>query len=440
MNRKRIYVFAALLISTVLVIVLWRASDTQERETVASRNETTTSNQAVMSGGSPVPPGPSQAGSGSVDETHKDEVRQGLETIFEGLKKMGAKEVPPIAETLKEAVATGDPRTMLRAFHEAIYGRFAQMSEAIPAIRAYLDSPEPYVRFLAAEALVKTGDHSGLGTLAALAGSEKSIIHQGNDLRVQAAKLLGRYGDERAATALERLYSVTGDGSVLNALARVQGKNPSKQLVEQILARRSPGFVAVNLGLIDQPVEEGSLRETFNDPKVPEIYAQETKTAAAWALARMTGADQYVNYLSEAARPAIEKNETGSLSYDDSTKSLKYLGSIQSPQAVRVLETALESQNPVAVQYATVNLLFNQPGGSQKAEQLVIKELQTSPRVLGTELTMQIASKLDNLQIRAAAESFAARTGSDSWRYWGVERAGWPVQNWIYDYVITLNP
>ena len=119
---------------------------------------------------------------------------------------------------------------------------------------------------------------------------------------------------------------------------------------------------------------------------------------------------------------------------------LKYLGSIQSPQAVRVLESALESQNPVAVQYATVNLLFNQPGGSEKAEQVVLRELQNSPLVLGRTLTMQIASKLDNPQIRAATESFAKRTGSDSWRYWGVERADWPIQNWIYDYVITLNP
>lgn len=432
MNRKRIYIFVTLLISTVLVIVLWHASDTPERETVASsQNETTSSNQAAMSGDSPVPPGPSQAGSESVDETHKENVRHGLETIFEGLKKMGAEEVPPIAETLKEAVATGDPGTMLRAFHEAIYGRFVRMSEAIPAIRAYLGSPEPYVRYLAAEALLRVGDPSGVETLLQMVRSDEAISQGTRDLRFAAATTLGAFNIVDAAESIRDLYSRTKEGELLRSLASlgIQAKEAGEW-------RYVPSALA-----IENYAKVGSTRFI---PQIVETFEQTNdlriKNAAAWALARMTGADQYVNYLSEAARPAIEREEKGSRSYDDSTRALKYLGSIQSPQAVQVLETALESQNPVAVQYATVNLLFNQPGGSQKAEQLVIKELQTSPRVLGTELTMQIASKLDNPQIRAAAESFAARTGSDSWRYWGVERADWPVQNWIYDYVITLNP
>jgi hypothetical protein len=37
-------------------------------------------------------------------------------------------------------------------------------------------------------------------------------------------------------------------------------------------------------------------------------------------------------------------------------------------------------------------------------------------------------------------KTFLLRTSRDSWRYWGVERSDWPVHNWIYDYVVMLNP
>jgi hypothetical protein len=127
------------------------------------------------------------------------------------------------------------------------------------------------------------------------------------------------------------------------------------------------------------------------------------------------------------------------LTYNDSTTAIKYLGSVQSPQAIAVLESSLESQNPVVVQYATVNLLFNQQYVSQKAEQLVIDEFMNSPKILGPELAMQIAAKSSSAKIREAAEFYARRTGSDRWRYWGKERSNWPIENWVYDYVVTLN-
>lgn len=181
------------------------------------------------------------------------------------------------------------------------------------------------------------------------------------------------------------------------------------------------------------------MEETFIDPAVPNIYMEQTKIAAAWALAHMTSDEKYINFLSESARPAIESNASEGLTYDNSTEAIKYLGSVQHPQAVSVLESALESQNPVVVQYAAVNLLFNHPNVSKKAEQLVLGEFKSSPKMLGTELAMQIASKSGSAEIHQAAEAYARRTGSDRWRYWGKERSDWPIENWVYDYVVTLN-
>lgn len=441
MKPKFIYSFVAASILIALFVIL-RQRDTPSRGPISSYHDQSASQEkdGQLAGGSdPARPVPSATGSNAVDTEHKKNVRMGLEAIVEGLKKMGATEVPPTADQLKAAVASGDPGTMLRAFNEAIYGRFAQMSEAITAIKAYLNFPEPYVRFLAAEALTRVGDKLGIESLLTFISADAPILNKETDLRIEAARLLGKHGDQRASCGLLKLYHSTGNGSVLSALASIQSGNPSAELLSEIAKRQSPGFVAFNLGLVGLPQGETTARDALQDPKVPSNEVYETRLIAAWALSKNLNDETAQMYLIESALPAIERKEAKRGSYDDSTKALKYLGSVQSLQAVKVLERALDSQNPIAVQYATVNLLHNQPGGSQKAEQLVIREFETSPRMLGTDLAMQIASKSDNPQVRAAAQSFAARTGSDRWRYWGVERADWPVQNWIYDYTVALN-
>ena len=378
--------------------------------------------------------GSSPSGSEEIDEAHKENVRKGLAAIIEGLKQRGMlREVPHVATQLQDAIQTKEDAVIHRTFQDVIYSPLARMNEVIPAIKTYLDSSEPYVRYSAAEALLQAGDHSGVETLLQMVQSDEPIRQGKRDLRISAAHLLAKYGVTFTESAIFDLYQRTSGSGLLSSLSQLRStsvldvfkKNGYHENMHSIERYGIAGNKAFGMQM-------ETTFEQSNDPA--------TKNAAAWALARMTKKDQYVDFLIKSARPAIERKKTGSLSYDDTTKALKYLGSIQSPQAVRVLESALESQNPVAVQYATVNLLFNQPGGSEKAEQVVLRELQNSPLILGGTLTMQIASKLDNPQIRAAAESFAKRTGSDSWGYWGVERADWPIQNWIYDYVIMLNP
>jgi HEAT repeat protein len=430
MNRKLILVVGATLIALVAVIVLWRAQDTENvNNAVSPQDEPASQHQVPTGESSPPTLAPSASGSKGVDAQHKEDVRTGMKALFEDLKQKGIlREVPPIAKQLQDALITKDSAVIRRAFQDAIYSPSAQMRDAIPAIKPYLNSPEPYVRYLAAETLLRVGDQSGVDVLLAIVRSNEPVAQRDKDLRIAAATTLAAFNVSAASEGIRDLYSRTKEGELLNSLSSLG-----------VQAREATSWNYVSsIPAIENYAKEGSVRFA---PQIATTFEQTTnattKNAAAWALAKMTGKAQYVNHLIDAARPAIESADRSS--YNASTEALRYLGSIQSPQALEVLEKALDSQNPVAVQYATVNLLFNQPGGSQKAEQLVIREFETSPKMLGTDLAMQIASKSDNPQVRAAAQTFATRTGSDRWRYWGVERSNWPIENWVYDYVVTLN-
>lgn len=430
MNRKWIYVLAAALILIALNIAL-RQILTPNTALIASSNPQSAppdtddapvgvSNPAPKVQIVPVPKG--------TEAEQKENIRKGFEVIVEGLKRMGATEVPPIADQLKAAAAKDDPAALLQAFSDAIYARFARMSDAIPAIKPYLASPDPYQRYLAAETLLRVGDQSGVETLLALVQSEMPISHHENDLRIAAATTLAMFNVREASEGIRDLYSRTKEGELLTSLSA---------LGVQAHEAHTWNYIA-SPPAIENYAKEGSFQFTSNIASTFEQATDaKTKNAAAWAMAKMTSEALYVNHLIDAARPAIESADRSS--YNPSTEALRYLGTIQSPRVVAVMEQALQSRNPVAVQYATVNLLFNQATPSPKAEQLLISEFETSPRMLGTDLAMQIASKSNNPKVQAAAQSFAARTGSDRWRYWGVERATWPVQNWIYDYTVTLN-
>ena len=435
MNRKLILAVGATLIVIVLVIVIWQEQDTEKSSNAVSPHVGPASQPQASTGeSSTLTLAPSASGSKSFDTQHEEDVRTGMKALFEGLKQKGIlRAVPSIAKQLQAALDTKDSAALRRAFQDAIYSPSSQIREAVPAIKTYLDSPEPYVRLLAAEALLRVGDQSGVETLLALIQSDRVISQNKQDLRLSSAHLLARYGVTSAEAAIFDLYKKTSGSGLLSSLSQLRSERVKVVFQENGYYENSHSIE--RYGVVGAEAFIPQIQKTFDQAVDPS-----EKNSAAWSLARMTSSELYVNFLRDASRPAIERKETNGRTYDDSTKALKYLGSVQSPQAVKVLEQALDSQNPVAVQYATVNLLFNQLRGSQKADQLVIRELESSPKMLGTELAMQIASKSDNPQVRAAAQSYAKRTASDRWRYWGVERADWPVQNWIYDYAVTLNP
>jgi HEAT repeat protein len=422
MKRKWRYAFVAALILVAVVFML-RQNDMSNRKPIASSRDQSASQDkqdGPFGGNDLATPASGSTGSKMIDAEHKENVRKGLEAIFERLKQKGVlREVPLTAKQLQDAIESKDHAAIHQAFQDAIYASSARMSEAIPAIKAYLISSDPYVRYLAAEALLRVGDQSGVDALLAIVQNNELVARGEKDLRIAAATTLAVFNVSAAAEGIRDLYSRTREGQLLRSLSALG-----------IQAREATVWNYVSSApAIENYAKEGSTRFIG---QISETFQQSsdlaTKNAAAWSLARMTGGDQYVEHLIEAARPAIGADSSKG-GFNESTEALRYLGSIQAPAAVDVLEQALSSQNPVAVQYATVNLLFNQPGGSEEAEQLVLNELRTSPQNLGNDLTMKIASKLDNPEIRAAAKAYDLRTGGDRWRYWGVERSNWPIEN-----------
>ena len=334
------------------------------------------------------------------------------------------------ASTLETAVKSGDPGAITRAFHDAIYERFADMTESLPAVRRFLDDPNPLVRVLAAETLYTAGDHSGYSALIALVRAAEPRMDGEQDLRTRAGNILAKFRERQAAAEVFDLYRRTKGSSLLGSSVDL-GATDALTVVTQ------HGYVQSHYSIeryarLCPPEFIPKLVTTFSAATEPRV-----KNAAAYALARLTGEQSYVEHLAHAAQPAIDaKPRSGEFIYNESSKALMYLGSIHSPRAREVLEGALHSSNGVAVQCAAVNLLFNQPGESPNARQIVLRQLAGVPLVFDSwENTFQVATRLDNPEIRAAGEAFDRRSSVRSWHLWSVTRKSWPIYNWIDNYV-----
>jgi HEAT repeat protein len=370
----------------------------------------------------------------SMSPQERASLKAALQTLVEGLKGVGLKPVPKIEPVLAEAVASGDYIRILQAFDDAIYGRFVDLRESIPALKGYLDSDDSVVRCLAAEHLLVAGEREGVEKLIGLLTQQDPIPFRDpphrSDLRDKAAGLLGKFRIEESADALQDYYRRTGSGSAGGALTALGHR-------AQLADERYQPSVGEWYGRTHATEFIPNLAETFNRTKNPDI-----RTPAAWALARMTGGQVYVDYLIEAARPAMESSDRRIPAVlIPSRKALRYLGSIQSPEAIAALEQALQSADPLAANDALVNLLFNQKIPSEPARRMLLEQLAgTADHRIPAENVMRIIAAMDDPELRQAAERASRRTSAYAWQYWGVQRSNWPVENWIYDHVVVLNP
>lgn len=349
--------------------------------------------------------------------------------------------VSSTANELERAINSGDQGAIVRAFHDAIYDRFRDTDEALVAVRHCLNHADPFVRFQAAKTLYTAGDRSGYSTLLAFVDSSEAQMDGKFDLRIEAARLLKKFREKEAAVPhLVRLYERTKDSVVLNAIARLLGEETPQSIKADLIAQKGSSFGLFNLIFAKAQEAEELAKAAFINPRVPEVYQVQTKQITAWYLARITKDTTYLDYLIQAAQPAITGRQPSGSDPNESRNALKYLGSLRDPRAKQILEDALESPRPSVVECAVVNLLFNQPGGSTKARQVVLRQLKGVPLVMESwERTLQIAAKLDDPEMRDAGEAFDRRSSGWSWDYW-VKRNGWPVYNWIDDYVIALEP
>lgn len=435
MNRRELSLLLAIAVVILSgVVFIWLGSRSLHHRPAP---------MTLASPGPSIPAIPTAASSSPAGGTEEERqitlVKQGFEAIVSGMKKAGGKEVPPIENQLREAVTSGDHGKIIRAFHEAIYDSFAKMSEAIPAIRQFLNHPDPFVRFQAAEKLYIAGDQSGFAALLGIMSAPEPVLMDGNDARIKAARLFAKYRESRASSAITELYEQTKDSGVLNALVRLQRESTSADVISNLLEASHTAFGLFNLSLTDTPEVAAAAKETFPAPKVPAIYEQETKNIAAWAALRAGEKQPYLSYLMNQAEQAVrnERPHGNDVDVNQFKKALKYVASIPDESAKSLLEQALSSNSQEIVQIAVVNLLFNQPVPSDKAKRVVLRELRGEQNKLGAELMLNIAVHLDDSEIRAAGEKFDQRTGENAWKH-AVDRQHWPIYNWIDDYVVAL--
>jgi hypothetical protein len=193
------------------------------------------------------------------------------------LSEHGLSVVPAAEKFLHDAVASGDKGKILRAFHDAIYSRAWKMSEAIPAIKEYLNDTNPFVRYNAAQALFTAGDQSGYSTLLALVQAADPIDGIEQDVRIQAARTLAQFRQIDAAQAIYDLYQQTKNGYLIEPLVTLGSPNGA-------LITEAKGFFPEASSLIFY----GQAGAQQFLPQITTVFQQtanpDLKVAAAWAL------------------------------------------------------------------------------------------------------------------------------------------------------------
>ena len=108
--------------------------------------------------------------------------------------------------------------------------------DAIPVVRPYLESPDPYVKRKAAECLLRHGD--AVITDVALNSFRKMIedtTGQGEQGRVEAARLAGEVNDPAFSTHLSRLIREDQSDRVVHAAMAAAGKGKYPGVVRDVV-------------------------------------------------------------------------------------------------------------------------------------------------------------------------------------------------------------
>jgi len=370
----------------------------------------------------------------NMDAKERETVTKGLKTLVEDLGKFGLKPVLGIERKPDAAITTGDYGEMRRAFSDAVYGNFGSMEDSVAAMKKHLDSENVIISFLAAEHLLIAGDRSGVPKLIEILKSPEAIpykiLTKEFELRDIACEILGKFRIEEAVPFLKEYYERTRSGAPLTALTQLGHRAGTWS------ERYQGGRGSVWYAKVGATEYLPDIKKTFQESTDPE-----TRIGAAWAAAYMGGGPEYVNHLIEASKLAAEApDDRGAGEFNKSRDALRYLGTIQTPEAVEALEKALASKNPRASSVALVNLLFNQKEPSEKARTMLFEQLNgTADHRIYPELAMRMIAALDDAELKDAAARASRRTSAYPWRFWGVERANWPIENWIYDYIVILN-
>jgi len=341
---------------------------------------------------------------------------------------------------MDSAVSSGNHADISRAFHAATYNKRSGLSSTRKNLKRYLEHTDPVVRFYAAKNLYVLGDASGYDALIGILQSGDDVALHKRDLRLWVIDLFRQYREKRATPDIYRFFTKTKSIDAFEALLRLEGKSaPVDPLSAYPDAQTYPSTTVFSLALKNPLLATELASATFEAPKCPDIYAEESRQIAAWALLRAGAGEPYFSYLRDQAEKAIsgDRPPAGKDS-NQYRKAFGYLASVNGSPVMEVLVRALESSDHRVVQLALVNLIFNH-NDLLAARPRLISELKQRMINLGSEFTLQLVAALDDPELQRAANEFSKLDSSGQWRMWSVARKGWPIYNWIDDYVVILN-
>jgi ATP:ADP antiporter, AAA family len=144
--------------------------------------------------------------------------------------------------------------------------------DAIPIVRPYLDSPDPYVKRRAIECLLRHGD---MGTRASALNSLREMLDasagNGEQSRVEAVRLMGEINDPTFAPHLSKLIMVEPSSRVVHEAMAAAGRGKYSEVVGEIVARL--GDKDTKAGARDALIEYGEvvvkrLRDALFDSRI----------------------------------------------------------------------------------------------------------------------------------------------------------------------------
>jgi hypothetical protein len=433
MRAKRIVIFGALALCAITALIgnVWLARSSANKTAAGDPKDKSATDHAG-----------NETSAGVIAKASLPqslEVRAGLEAVFAGMEKAGARRIEKPGQALNEAIASKDRRAISQAFSDLIYSSNWSRDQMLTVLKEALKSKDPWLCVQAAERLYIIGDQAGRAELVKLmqrsdAISETSPAYSsGNyDLRVKIAEIVAKFRDHEAAQSVLMLYKQTNNRALLDDLVKV-GAPEAVQLLKAASGNQ-PSSELMELYGLSKANGEASL---FGSVQRDESLDMPTRLAAAWANARVSNDEGSAKFVRDFVESQIT-NLTVDLSL--ARKAVQYLGTLNDAASITLLERiAKQSGNTDLVRVASVNLILNHSGQSSAGAELVIEELTRKPTKLGIDLAVKLAAASPDPRLTQAGQSFdARREGERIWKQQGADRVQWSLWGWADDYVLAL--
>jgi hypothetical protein len=430
-NRILIFGALALCIVTAITVGVWLPRSSANKTAVGDPKNTSAADNAGKK--------TSVGDAAKAALPQSSEVRAGLEAVFAGMEKAGARRIEKPDQVLNEAIASKDRRAISQAFSDLIYSGNWSREQMLTVLKDALKSKDPWLSVQAAERLYIIGDQTGRAELVKLMQRSDAITEtspayaSGNyDLRVKAAEIVAKFRDHEAAQSVLMLYKQTNNRALLDELVKV-GAPEAVQLLKAVSGNQ-PSSELMELFGLSKANGEASL---FGSVQSDESIDLATRLSAAWANAEVSNDEGSAKFVRDFVEGQMI-NLTADLSL--ARKAVQYLGTLNDAASISLLERiAKQSGNIDLVRVAAANLVLNHSSQSSAGTELVIEELTSKPTKLGIDLAVKLAAASTDPKLTQAGQSFdARREGERIWKQQGADRVQWSLWGWADDYVLAL--